>query len=182
MGFKPSYLNASPSVQVLDLAIEPGTSPKGVAQAIADAGADVSPELLRFWFRVSGQDRAIKAGSYEITPEMSPRVVLNMLVRGEETLRTITLVAGWTFKQFKQALAKSDNLKLTTQGMSDAEIMAQLGRPNLHPEGRFYPDTYSYAKGSTDLAVMQRALKAMDRHLTKVWAQRKSNSPLTQPD
>ena len=149
MGFKPSYLNASPSVQVLDLAIEPGTSPKGVAQAIADAGADVSPELLRFWFRVSGQDRAIKAGSYEITPEMSPRVVLNMLARGEETLRTVTLVEGWTFKQFKQALAKSDNLKVTTQGLSDAEIMAKLGRPNLHPEGRFYPDTYTYAKGAT---------------------------------
>ena len=182
MGFKPTSLNASSSVQVLDLAIEPGTSPKGVAQAIADAGADVSPELLRFWFRVSGQDRAIKAGSYEVTPEMSPRAVLNMLARGEETLRTVTLVEGWTFKQFKQALAKSDNLKLTTQGMTDAEIMAQLGRPNLHPEGRFYPDTYTYAKGSTDLAVMQRALKAMDRHLTKVWDQRKTTLPLTHPD
>jgi UPF0755 protein len=182
MGFKHPYLNASPSVQVLDLAIEPGTSPKGVAQAIADAGADVSPELLRFWFRISGQDRAIKAGSYEITPEMSPRVVLNMLARGEETLRTVTLVEGWTFKQFKQALAKSDNLKLTTQGMSDAEIMAQLGRPNLHPEGRFYPDTYSYAKGSTDVALMQRALKAMDRQLVKIWDHRKPNLPLTHPD
>lgn len=182
MGFKPSELKASPSVQVLDLAIEPGTSPKGVAQAIADAGADVSPELLRFWFRVSGQDRAIKAGSYEITPEMSPRVVLNMLVRGEETLRTITLVEGWTFKQFKQALAKSDNLKVSTQGMTDAEIMTLLGRPNLHPEGRFYPDTYTYAKGSTDVALMQRALKAMDRHLDKVWNQRKSNLPITHPE
>jgi UPF0755 protein len=182
MGFKPPYLNASPSVQVLDLAIEPGTSPKGVAQAIADAGADVSPELLRFWFRVSGQDRAIKAGSYEITPEMSPRLVLNMLARGEETLRTVTLVEGWTFKQFKQALARSDNLKLTTQALSDAEIMAQLGRANLHPEGRFYPDTYTYAKGSTDLAVMQRALKAMDRHLAKVWNQKKANLVLAHPD
>lgn len=182
MGFKPSYLNASPSVQVLDLAIEPGTTPKGVAQAIADAGADVSPELLRLWFRVSGQDRAIKAGSYELTSEMSPRGVLNMLARGEETLRTITLVEGWTFKQFKQALAKSDNLKVTTQALTDAEIMAQLGRANLHPEGRFYPDTYTYAKGSTDLAVMQRALKAMDRHLAKVWNQKKANLVLTHPD
>jgi UPF0755 protein len=182
MGFKPSYLNASPSVQVLDLAIEPGTTPKGVAQAIADAGSDVSPKLLRLWFRVSGQDRAIKAGSYELTSEMSPRGVLNMLARGEETLRTVTLVEGWTFKQFKQALAKSDNLKVTTQGMSDVEIMAQLGRPNLHPEGRFYPDTYTYAKGSTDLAVMQRALKAMDRHLAKVWKQKKANLVLAHPD
>jgi UPF0755 protein len=182
MGFKPEVLKLAPSAQILDLAIEPGTSPKVVAQAIADAGADVSPQLLRLWFRVSGQDRAIKAGSYEITPDMSPRVVLNMLARGEESLRTITLVEGWNFKQFKQALSKADTLKPTTQGLSDAEIMAQLGRPNVHPEGRFYPDTYTYSKGSTDLAVMQRALKAMDRHMAKAGQQKPANLVLASPD
>jgi UPF0755 protein len=60
--------------------------------------------------------------------------------------------------------------------------MAQLGRPGMHPEGRFYPDTYTYAKGSTDLAVMQRALKAMDRQLAKVWTQKPSNLPISNPD
>ena len=165
MGFQPQVMNAPSNDPVLDLSIEPGTSPKAVAQAIADAGADVSPQLLWLWFRVSGQDRAIKAGSYEISPDMSPRRVLNMLARGEESLKTVVLVEGWTFKQFKQALAKSEALKNTAQALSDAEIMAQLGRPGTHPEGRFYPDTYTYAKGSTDMAVMQRALKAMDRQL-----------------
>ena len=182
MGFKSQVVSASPGVQDLDLSIEPGTSPKGVAQAIADAGADVSPELLRLLFRVSGQDRAIKAGSYEITPDMSPRVVLNMLVRGEESLRTVILVEGWTFKQFKQALAKADTLKLSLQGLSDTEIMAQLGRPDVHPEGRFYPDTYTYSKGATDLSVMKRALKAMDRHLDQVWAQKKPGTVLKNSD
>jgi len=182
MGFKSNALNTTPTVQVLDLAIEPGTTPKGVAQAIADSGADVSPHLLLVWFRLSGQDRAIKAGNYEITSEMTPKGLLNMLARGEESLRTVTLVEGWTFKQFKQALAKAETLKFTTQGMQDADIMAQLGRPNVHPEGRFYPDTYSYSKGSTDLAVMQRALKAMDRHLDKVWAQKAANLKLANPE
>ena len=182
MGFKPKLSSASPSPQVLDLSIELGTSPKGVAQAIADAGADVSPPLLVLWFRLSGQDRTIKAGSYEITPEMSPRMVLNMLTRGEENLRYVTLVEGWTFKQVKQALARAETLKGSTQGMSDAQIMAQLGRPNVHPEGRFYPDTYSYAKGSSDLAVMNRALQAMDRQLDRIWAQKPANLPLVSPD
>ena len=182
MGFKPQIVSSSPSPQVLDLSIEMGTSPKGVAQAIADAGADVSPPLLVLWFRLSGQDRAIKAGSYEITPEMSPRMVLNMLARGEESLRYVTLVEGWNFKQVKQALAKAETLKASTQGMSDAQIMAQLGRPNVHPEGRFYPDTYSYSKGSSDLAVMNRALKAMDRQLAKAWSQKPANLPLVSPD
>ena len=182
MGFKPQVLNSLPSPQVLDLSIELGTSPKGVAQAIADAGADVSPPLLLLWFRLSGQDRAIKAGSYEITPDMSPRMVLNMLARGEESLRYVTLVEGWTFKQVKQALAKADTLKGNTQGMSDDQIMAQLGRHNVHPEGRFYPDTYSYSKGSSDLAVMNRALKAMDQQLAKAWAQKPANFALDSPD
>ena len=182
MGFKPQIVSSSPSPQVLDLSIEMGTSPKGVAQAIADAGADVSPPLLVLWFRLSGQDRAIKAGSYEITPEMSPRMVLNMLARGEESLRYVTLVEGWNFKQVKQALAKAETLKASTQGMSDAQIMAQLGRPNVHPEGRFYPDTYSYSKGTSDLAVMNRALKAMDRQLAKAWSQKPANLPLVSPD
>ena len=182
MGFKAQLLSTSPVPKVLDLSIELGTSPKGVAQAIADSGADVSPPLLLLWFRLSGQDRAIKAGSYEITPEMSPRMVLNMLARGEESLRYVTLVEGWTFKQVKQALAKAETLKGSTQGMSDDQIMAQLGRPNMHPEGRFYPDTYSYSKGSSDLAVMNRALKAMDRHLAKAWAQKPPNFALNSPD
>ena len=161
------------------LVLPDGTTPKGVAQAIANAGADVSPQLLSLWFRLSGQDRAIKAGSYEITATMSPRTVLNMLVRGEESLRSLTLVEGWTFKQFKQALSKADTLKLTTQGMTDAEIMSLLGRPNVHPEGRFYPDTYTYSKGSTDIAVMKRALKAMDRQLAEVWSKKSSPLALT---
>ena len=182
MGFKAQLLSTSPVPKVLDLSIELGTSPKGVAQAIADSGADVSPPLLLLWFRLSGQDRAIKAGSYEITPEMSPRMVLNMLARGEESLRYVTLVEGWTFKQVKQALAKAETLKGRTQGMSDDQIMAQLGRPNIHPEGRFYPDTYSYSKGSSDLAVMNRALKAMDRQLAKAWAQKPANFALNSPD
>ena len=184
MGFK---FNAPMSTdvqsgQVIDLSVELGTSPKGVAQAIADAGADVSPHLLSLWFRLSGQDRAIKAGSYEITPEMSPKTVLNMLARGEESLRSVTLVEGWTFKQFKQALAKADSLKLTTKGMSDADIMALLGRPNVQAEGRFYPDTYTFSKGSSDIAVMKRALKAMDRHLAEVWAQKSAQMALKSPD
>ena len=184
MGFKagiPSSTSA-PNLEVLDLTIEPGTTPKGVAQAIADAGSDVSPSLLWLWFRVSGQARGIKAGSYEITPEMSPKSVLTMLVRGEETLKNITLVEGWTFKQFRQALAKADSLKLTTQNLSDQDIMAQLGRPDQHPEGRFYPDTYTYAKGATDLSVMKRALKSMDQHLNQIWSQQKNRTTIKSPD
>ena len=156
----------------LDLAIEPGTSPKAVAQAVVDAGVQTSPGALYAWFRLSGQDRLIRAGSYEITPGTSPRRLLAMLVRGEESLRSLTLVEGWNWRQVRQALAKAELLKPDSQGLSDEALMARLGRPGVPPEGRFYPDTYSYAKNSSDLQLLERALKAMDRQLAKAWATR----------
>jgi len=105
-----------------------------------------------------------------------------MLVRGEEALRTLTLVEGWTFRQVRQALAKEDQIKQDTAQLTAEQIMAQLGLPGVHPEGRFFPDTYSYAKGSSDLALLRRALHAMDRRLEAAWAARASDVPLKSPD
>ena len=170
---------AAPTV---DLSIEPGMSPRAVAQASADAGVDVNPTLLFWWFRLSGDARQIRAGSYELATGVTPVSLLRMLVRGEESLRSITLVEGWNWRQVRQALARAEMLKPDSQAMDDAAVMSALGRPGVHPEGRFYPDTYTYAKGSSDLAVLRRALQAMDRKLDAAWAQRSPETPLKTPD
>jgi UPF0755 protein len=166
----------------LDLSIEPGTSPKAVAQAVVDAGADVSAPMLYAWFRLSGQSRQMRAGSYEIVPGTSPQRLLKMLVRGEESLRTVTIVEGWNWRQVRQALAKAENLKPDSRVLSDEALMAQLGRPGVAPEGRFYPDTYAYAKGASDLAVLQRAMKAMDKHVLQAWEARQPSVSVKTPE
>lgn len=171
-----------PQGPVLDLTIEPGTTPRGVALAVVDAGASTSADALFVWFRLSGQARLIKAGSYEINNAATPLTLLGMLTRGEESLRNVTFVEGWNFRQVRQALAKAEQLKADSQGLSEAEIMAQLGRSDMHPEGRFYPDTYTYAKGSSDLAVLKRALHSMDKHLSQVWEARSGSTPLKSAD
>lgn len=175
-------MDTGPAQAPLDLSIEPGASPKAVARAVVDAGVQTSSTALYAWFRLSGQDRQIRAGSYEIAPGTSPRRLLAMLVRGEESLRSVTLVEGWNWRQVRQALAKAELLKPDSQGLSDVALMAQLGRPGLAPEGRFYPDTYSYAKNSSDLKVLERALKAMDKQLAKAWASRSPNVALKSVD
>jgi UPF0755 protein len=124
----------------------------------------------------------MRAGSYEIAPGTTPVRLLNMLVRGEESLRTVTIVEGWNWRQVRQALAKAESLKPDSRALPDDALMAQLGRPGLAPEGRFYPDTYTYAKGATDLSVMKRALKSMDQHLNQIWSQQKSRTVLKSPD
>ncbi len=166
----------------LDLSVEPGTTPRGVAQAVADAGVDVQPQLLYWWFRFSGQDRQIRAGSYELDRGITPRTLLGVLVRGEEATRSLVLVEGWNFRQVRAALAKAEQLKPETVGLSDEALMVRLGKPGLHPEGRFFPDTYSYSKGSSDVALLQRAMRAMDKKLEAAWAARTADLPLKTAD
>lgn len=166
----------------LELAIEPGTTPRGVARDVVAAGVRTDAQLLYAWFRFSGQDRMIKAGNYEIPPGTTPRGLLAKLVRGEEALRALTLVEGWNFRQVRQALASDDQIKPDSKGLTDDALMAQLGRPGVAPEGRFFPDTYTYAKGSSDLAVLRRALHAMDRKLEAAWSQRSADTPLKSAD
>ena len=164
---------ASPA---LDLSIEPGTRPRGVAQAVANAGVDVPPDLLYWWFRLSGKSRLIKAGNYELEAGLTPHRLLTKLTRGEEALRALTLVEGWNFRQVRAALAKEEQMKPDTRGLADDAVMALVGRPGVAPEGRFYPDTYTYGKGTSDVAVLKRALRSMDKHLAAAWQQR---SPVT---
>lgn len=170
------------AAEPLELAIEPGTTPRGVARDVVQAGAEVNAQLLYAWFRLSGEDRLIKAGNYEIPAGTTPRSLLRMLVRGEEALRALTLVEGWSFRQIRQALAKEDMIRQDTASLSPEEIMTRLGRPGIPAEGRFFPDTYSYAKGSSDLALLRRAMHAMDRKLEAAWAARAPDLPLKSPE
>lgn len=168
--------------QPLELAIDPGTTPRGVARDVVAAGVQTDARLLYAWFRVSGQDRAIKAGNYEIPRGTTPIGLLNKLARGEEALRALTLVEGWNWRQVRQALAKEEQLKHDSATLTDSAVMELLGRPGVAPEGRFFPDTYAYAKGSSDVALLRRALHAMDKRLDAAWAQRTPDTPLKSAD
>lgn len=170
---------ANPAVE---LSVEAGSTPRDIAKEWAQAGVETSPWLLYQWFRFSGQSRQIKAGSYELSQGATPRDLLRMMVRGDERLSVVRLIEGWTFKRFRAELALADGLKPSTEGLPDAQIMALLGAPGVPAEGHFFPDTYSYAKGSTDLAVMKRALRAMQKHLDAVWAQREADGALRTPE
>jgi UPF0755 protein len=175
---QPLPLNAD----AVEVSIEPGTSPREVALAWTQAGVQAPPVLLYEWFRWSGQARKIRAGSYAIARGITPRGLLDKMVRGDEVLSTVRLIEGWTFRQFRAELAKAENLKQTTTGMTDAQLMAAIGAAGVAPEGRFYPDTYAYSKGASDVAVLKRAQRAMQRQLELAWAERAANTPLRNAD
>ena len=179
---EPLALRAPASSQVVELEIEPGSSGDKVAETVVASGVATPALFLRAWIRFSGQARNIKAGSYEVPAGTTPRTLLNMLVRGEETVRSFTLVEGWSFRQVRAALQKADQLTPDSSGLAPEAIMEKIGKPDLHPEGRFFPDTYTYSKGSSDLAVLRRAARAMDKRLDAAWALRDPATPLKTPD
>ena len=164
--------------ETVEVSIEPGRTPREIADAWVRAGVQTSPLLLYEWFRWSGRARQIRAGSYEIGAGTTPIRLLDKMVRGDETLAVLRFTEGWTFRQIRAELAKAEGLKQTIATMSDADVMAALGAAGVSPEGRFHPDTYAYSKGSTDLALLKRAHRAMERRLAEAWQERDPATPL----
>ena len=166
----------------VEVSIELGTSPRDIAQAWVQAGVQASPWWLYQWFRFSGLARKIRAGSYEIGQGVTPLKLLNKMVRGDETLAVVRLIDGWTFRQFRSELARAEALKAESAALTDEQIMQSLGASGVSPEGRFHPDTYAYSKGSSDLAVLRRAYRAMQRQLETAWQERDPGTPLHNVD
>jgi UPF0755 protein len=170
---------AAPAVEV---SIEPGTPPRRVAELWVTAGVQVPPSWLYTWFRLSGQSRQIRAGSYEIETGTSARQLLEKMVRGDEVLEAVRFIEGWTVAQMRAALASAPGLRPLTRDLDEAQLMAALGVPGQRAEGRFFPDTYTYSRNVSDLTVLKRAHAAMQRRLDAAWAARAPDLPLASPD
>ena len=165
-----------------ELSIEPGMTPKEVAQGWVDAGVEVPAWALYQWFRWSGLAKRIRAGSYQIETGTSARRLLEMMVRGDETLLTVRIVEGWTVRQMRAMLAQAPRLKATTAAWSDQTLMTALGAAGTPAEGRFFPDTYAYSPGVSDITVLKRAHRAMQLRLQSVWGERAAGTPLKSID
>lgn len=166
----------------VEMSIEPGASARTVAEAWVKAGVQTDSERLYWWFRASGQSRRIRAGSYELEPGITPRGLLDKMVQGEEAFERVRLVEGWTFRQVRAELAKAPYLKPASAGMNDEQLMHAIGRAGVPAEGRFFPDTYVYSRGVSDLTVLKRAADLLQRRLDAAWAERAPDLPLRTPD
>ncbi len=166
----------------LAVQIEAGSSARGAAQVLVNAGVQTPPLLLFAWFRLSGQSRAIKAGHYELDAGLTPRSLLDKLVKGDQALRSLTLVEGWNFREVLQAVRQSPDLAQDLEGLSAADIMARIGYAGRHPEGRFFPDTYRMVRGASAASVLRQAAQAMDQRLAQAWAQRAPDAVVKTPE
>lgn len=166
----------------VEMSVPAGASLRTAANQAVKAGVELPADVLYGYFRWQAGQQTIKPGDYAVTRGMRAQDLLDKLIRGDRILLPVTFVEGWTFKQVRQALAQAEQLKHDSAAMSGAEVMTALGRPGVAPEGRFFPDTYLYAKNASDLAVLREALQLMDKRLAAAWDARTPGLPLKTPD
>ena len=165
----------------IEFSINPGSGVAASAQQMAAAGVPVNPTLFVLLARLTGDAGRIKAGSYELKPNTTPRRLLSQLVRGEFAQEAVTIIEGWSFRQMRQAISSHTRLKHDTVKLTDAELMAKISTEYKNPEGLFFPDTYLFAKGSSEIEIYRRAHQAMLDHLNEAWEKRNKALPYKTP-
>ncbi|MEW5786710.1 MAG: endolytic transglycosylase MltG [Pseudomonadota bacterium] len=165
----------------LAFSVERGATLKSVSQDLHTLGALEQPWAFVLLARLSGQESAIKAGSYGLEAPASPLDLLRKITAGDTLLGKLTIVEGWTFRQMRQAVDAHGGLRHDTAGMTDEALLVELGMTDRNAEGLFFPDTYFFDQGSADLALYRRAQQAMARHLETQWAARATNLPYRTP-
>ena len=159
-----------------------GTTITDVARDLERAGLLESALRLELQARWSGAASRIKAGEYALESGLTPNGLLDLLVAGSVVQHPFTIVEGWTFRELRRRIADSGVFAHTLDGLSDDEVMARLGHPGVHPEGRFLPETYHFPRGRTDAQLLRRAYDAMSAYLESAWARRATDLPLASPD
>lgn len=166
---------------VREFAIEPGSSVQRAADQIADAGVPLNSTLFLLLARLSGKSAKIKAGHYELKPGTSPLKLLDQLVRGQFAQEALVIIEGWTFRQMRQAIADHPALKHDTATLSERELLDKVAPGYKLAEGLFFPDTYLFAKGASELQVYRQAHAQLVRRLDKAWAERAPGLPYKTP-
>lgn len=175
--FSPVGLRSDP----VDFSIRPGSSLKGATRQMVESGVELNAWQFNLLGRLLGKAGAIKAGSYEVGRGITPLALLDKLTAGEVTQTEIVLIEGWTFRQMRAALDAAAEVRHDSAGLGDAAIMERLGAAGRNPEGLFFPDTYLFGKGTSDLDILKRAYKAMDGQLQAAWQQRAPDLPYRSP-
>lgn len=164
-----------------EFTVQQGQSLRQVARELTRAGLLQEPYRFALTARLLEKTTNIKAGDYELTQALTPTELLEKMIRGEVRQVSITFIEGHTFAQLRKALDEHPDLTHSTKDLPEAQLLAQVGATEQHPEGLFFPETYRFHKGASDVEILKRAYQDMQTHLTGLWAARDASLPLRTP-
>ena len=161
--------------------VVPGDTPGGLLNRLEGEGVLDGAFWLRLYWRFNLPGQALHSGEYRLTPQQSARDLLELWRRGEVVQYSLTLVEGWSFRQVRAALVRQEKLEQRLADLDDKALMDRLGLAGVSPEGRFFPDTYRYVRGMSDLDLLKQASVRLDQVLDEEWARRADGLPYRKP-
>jgi len=161
--------------------VVPGDTPGGLLNRLEGEGVLDGAFWLRLYWRFNLPGQALHSGEYRLTPQQSARDLLELWRRGEVVQYSLTLVEGWSFRQVRAALVRQEKLEQRLADLDDKALMDRLGLAGVSPEGRFFPDTYRYVRGMSDLDLLKQASARLDQVLDEEWARRADGLPYRKP-
>ena len=164
-----------------EFSLKQGASLKSAAHQLQQEGAIPNERMFVWLARLLGKSAQIKAGNYQLETAVTPLELLNMLTKGKVTQSELSIIEGWTFSQLRAALNANPAVRHDSTTLSEAEILQRLGIPEKQLEGLFFPDTYYFASGASDLTLLKRSYKTMQKHLQESWLVREPDLPLDTP-
>jgi UPF0755 protein len=165
----------------LTFTIVPGSSFGAVADELAERGIIDNAGYYRLYARWSGEAAAIQAGEYRIAPNATPRSLLEQFTSGDVKLYSFTLIEGWNYRDLLAALQANEAVASSMTDEDWPSLLAELGATVTHPEGLFLPETYHFARGTTDRAVLGQAYVLMQKVLAEEWAAKSAETPVATP-
>lgn len=164
-----------------ELMVKKGRSLRGVSGDLTAQGVLSEPWSFVWMARVLGRAGEVQAGIYRLPERITPLRLLDMFARGEVTEAQITFIEGWTFAQVRMALAQHPHVAKDSAELTDQQILHRLHANETHPEGLFFPDTYHFSPGASDLTILTRAYEKMQSRLDALWTTRASDLPYSSP-
>lgn len=161
--------------------VVPGDTPGGLLNRLEGEGVLDGAFWLRLYWRFNLSGQALHSGEYRLIPQQSARDLLDLWRRGEVVQYSLTLVEGWSFRQVRAALGRQEKLEQRLADLDDKALMDRLGLAGVSPEGRFFPDTYRYVRGMSDLDLLKQASARLDQVLDEEWARRADGLPYRKP-
>ncbi len=158
-----------------------GASLRAIARDLHQQGVITQPEIWIAAARLSGKAGALRAGEYRLEPGSTPIGVLRVLSSGQVILHAVTFVEGSRFADMLTQLKSHPAVRVEYANGAAEDIMKALGHPDMHPEGRFFPDTYHFPRHTSDLALLRMAFDRMTAELDKAWNERSPDLPLAGP-
>ncbi len=167
--------------QPFEFELKPGGSLRSVARQLSEAR--LLPEAWSFVVlaRLLGKQSEIKAGNYQLQESLSPLSLVEKITRGDVSQYEVRFIEGWTFRQMRNELDRQEGIAHETSGLSDGEVLKLVGAEEDHAEGLFFPDSYYFNRGSSDVSILKRSYQTMQRHLAHAWAERDTSVPYASP-